>query len=74
MKKLDRRRDFGTVAGDAEGRMYHQDGIYFDAAGHEWGIPIAQQVRAARKRAVDEPPEVELQTVDDQVSAQLAGL
>lgn len=42
MKTLNRKRDFGTVAGDTEGRAFSQDGVYFDANGNEWGVPIFQ--------------------------------
>jgi len=33
MHRLDKRRDYGTCHNDDEGRAYHQDGHYFNAAG-----------------------------------------
>lgn len=37
-KTLDRSRKFSTTYGD-DPRRFYQDGVYFDAAGHEYGAP-----------------------------------
>lgn len=35
-KKLDRKRDFGTIQGDSEGRCFEQDHEFFDSEGKLW--------------------------------------
>lgn len=37
MKQLDRTKPFGEVYGDTEGKVYCQDGVYFDCNGLEHG-------------------------------------
>ena len=58
MKKLDRSRDYGTVFGDTEGRVYYQDGVYFDVNGRLHGAPIyeppAESIGEEAARLADE--------------------
>lgn len=73
MKTLDKKRDFGTITGDEQGRMYEQDNCYFTADGSEWQDP-AQPRREVKTAKVDkvvktDPPG----PGDDQLNAQLNG-
>lgn len=78
MKTLDRKRSFGDVQGDSEGRRYHQDGIYFDADGNQWRDPNAPAPAAddqlkAKGRKPAATSESAAPAADDQLSAQLNG-
>lgn len=72
-RTLDRTRDFAESHGDGAGEgRYHQDGLWFDAA----GVVLPGQLPRGRKRGeADEPPPETSQAVrgDDQVDAQLNG-
>lgn len=58
-RKLDRSRDFGSIQGDSQGRVYEQDGVFFSADGTEWAD--------LKKRGKKEAAPVD----DDQLAAQL---
>lgn len=51
MATFDKSRDYGEIMGDAQGRRYVQDGIYFDAQFRPLGEPVAEPVSAAEKDA-----------------------
>ncbi len=36
---LDRKKPYGTVHGDPLGRLFEQDGVFYDANGEEWKAP-----------------------------------
>jgi hypothetical protein len=36
MKKLDKNKPYGQITGCTEGRVYEQDGVYFNGDGTEW--------------------------------------
>lgn len=53
-KTLDRQKPYGTVHGDEEGRVYVQDGTYFDSAGDEClplidDAPVDEAAKAKKK-------------------------
>src|SRR4051812_21593543 len=76
-KKLDRKRDFGTIHGDSDGRAFIQDGVMFDAAGNEFGAATGETdaERADREAAEAAAKEAaEKAAVDAAVVARLAAL
>lgn len=74
--KLDKKRPFGTIMGDLEGRAYEQDNKFFRADGSEWEDPKAKKPAApAKKGAVQAKAEEQPKQdpVDDQLNDQLQG-
>lgn len=73
MAALDRKRPFGSVSNDSEGRAYEQDGTFYRADGSAWapnepeGDPPSPAKPAAKKKAAatDSAP------LDDQLNAQM---
>lgn len=75
--KLDRSRDYGTIQGDDQGRMFEQDGAYFTGDGSEWSAPSepkkAGKGKAAAAPAADTVDDGAVAAELDQVDAQLQG-
>lgn len=72
MKTLDKKRDFGTITGDDQGRMYEQDSCFFTADGSEW--QDSAQPRQAKAVKVDKVVKTDPSgPADDQLNAQLNG-
>lgn len=74
MAKLDRKREFGTITGDDQGRLYEQDHLFFAADGSEWEDPAKADAKAelgdkpaSKARAAKADAKA-----DDQLSAQLS--
>lgn len=55
MKKLDRSRVYGTIHGDdAAGRVYEQDGTFYNSRGEEWTPPpVAESAATPSQSALD---------------------
>lgn len=73
--KLDRKKPFGDVQGDSEGRRYHQDGVYFGVDGERWidpSAPATKDVAPMKKDGKAETVKTPA-AADDQVNAQLKG-
>ena len=70
MKTLDRTRDYGSIGGDSQGRVFEQDETFFCADGTEWGIP-----RAAPSETPQEASQADLQTevVEEDVAPKKKG-
>ncbi len=58
MKTLDRTKDYSTVMGDDQGRVFEQDGVFFRSDGTEHGVKAEEVEQAA-------------ETSGDQVDSQL---
>lgn len=76
-KKLDRSRDFGTIQGDDQGRMFEQDGAFFTGDGSAWAEPAAaaESKKAGKGKAAapvaDSVDDGAVAAVLDQVDAQM---
>lgn len=77
-KKLDRSRDFGTIQGDDQGRMFEQDGVFFCGDGSAWAEPVAAaepkktgKGKATAAPAADSVDDGAVAGELDQVAAQL---
>ena len=69
-KKLDRKKSFGEIFGDDEGRRYEQDGVFFDA--NEEAIVTEKAVpKGKRKPAADDPTAPAPAETTDQLESQL---
>lgn len=74
MKTLDRSRPFGTIHPMHQGAAFAQDGLYFDAQGHQCGAtsaaPVTRGPGRPRKQPLDEAPTT--LPVNPELAAQLA--
>lgn len=75
MANLDRKRDFATIVGDDEGRMFEQDGKFFNGDGTPWRPRKegAQQPAASKTTPAPAPAKPEQPADDEQLSQQLKG-
>lgn len=68
MATLDRQRDFGTITGCDQGRLYEQDHAFFNADGSEWRGEAT--LSKASSRAPKAAPKAD-EPADDQLAEQL---
>lgn len=82
VKKLDKSKPHGHIFGDDQGRIYEQDGAFFNGDGTPWRDPAKKEgaaERAAREKAEAEAAAAEAERLkaeggaDDQLSKQLGG-
>lgn len=76
MKTFDPKKDHGTVMGEAEGRVYEQDGTFFCADGSEWTEPVARNAKVVGSKAlkaIDPAAPAGDPAADSQLSSQLGG-
>lgn len=70
---FDRKKPFGTIYNDDQGRMYEQDGNFFRGDGSLWTDPEAADAPkpATGKKTASKPAAGESPAADDQINAQL---
>lgn len=73
MANLDRKRDFASIVGDDEGRMFEQDGKFFSGDGTPWKPRKEGAQQPAAAKAAPAPAKPEQPAGDDQLSQQLKG-